>query len=126
MPFEDFKLEIKTCPKCNKKMINASHNALRQSFPGYNKLNLETQLSKKDMVIRSETEEGYHYLCENCEDNMEFKCWGCKETRLKKDIKWKYGDPPDFLCIHCYNTKTAKEWNDLRSEIDDNHRWDYQ
>lgn len=125
MSFEEFKLHIIICPKCKKKMIDASYMGLYNSFPVYIKFKLETQLSEKDMVIRSETKEGYHYLCKNCEGNMEFKCVGCKETRLKKDIKYKYGDPPDFLCNTCYNTKSAKEWDDLVSGIAEEHRWDY-
>lgn len=124
--FEEFKLKVIVCPKCKKKMVDANHQYLRWSFPGYRGQSFKVQISRKDMTIRSEEKEGYHYLCKNCVDLLKFKCFGCKETKLKKDIKYKHGDTPDYLCEGCYKTKTAKEWDKLQDEIVEKHQYDYE
>ena len=125
MCYEKFELKVIDCPKCKKKMIDAGYFTLRNAFPAYYKKNLFEQLKEKNMVIRSDHQEGYHYVCKDCIKLIEFKCWGCKETKLRKEVKYEEGDPPDFLCNGCYETKPAKEWDKLKEEISAEHRWDY-
>ena len=126
MSFENFELKVIVCPKCKKKMIDAEYWRLKGVFPGYYKKDLHIQLSKKNMVIRSEIQHNnYAYVCKICAGLAEFKCYSCKQQRLVKNIKYREGDPPDYLCKKCFNIKTAKEWEELKDIISEDHRWDY-
>ena len=127
MSYENFELKVIICPKCNKKMIDAEYWKLFSVFPIYHKKALKIQLSKRNMVVRSEIKNNdYAYVCKTCIGLAEFKCYSCKEQRLIKNKKYTHGDPPDHLCKECFNTKTAKEWEDLEDEIVEKHQWDYE
>ena len=129
--YDKFYLKITECPNCKRKMIDADYNALYSAFPFWEKMNFEAQRLRKGFAIRSNQSFdddkmcGSHYWCIDCKDKIEFKCFNCKEMRLKKDMEYRYGDPPDFLCKFCYETVSAKDWNELIKAIEDNHRWEY-
>lgn len=126
MSFEEFKLKVIVCPKCDKKMIDAEYWNLYSSFPVYHKQALQSQISRKDMVIRSEIKHNdYAYVCKTCVGLAEFKCYSCKQQDVVKNIKYRNGDPPDYLCKKCFKSKTAEEWENLKYEIQELHQWDY-
>lgn len=65
-------------------------------------------------------------VCEQCvaDGKIHFKCAFCEETRnseLYHDAE--YGDP---ICKICYETLTAKEWDEKMKELHEIHRYDYQ
>lgn len=133
--YKEFKLRIIRCNKCKKDMIHASLSSLNSAFNhNHRGVSLDVQLKEADMVVRSgQTADGglwgfgeESYLCVNCKNLFELKCYNCKEVRLFKDIKFTCGDPPDALCRVCYATIPAKEWKDLIKKLEELHRWDYE
>jgi len=114
---------VRPCAACNTFMYDG--------FPKYNKMTLEKQLERAGWRRKSGVTSGIHNngdLCQACADAgiAKFKCELCGESRPYSEEKERVGDPPDFLCKACFETVTAKEWDDKVNELELSHQWDYR
>lgn len=55
-----------------------------------------------------------------------YSCSLCGVDYLESEIEEKVGYPPEYVCKHCYETVSAKEYNEHVGWLHDQHRWDYE
>jgi hypothetical protein len=67
-------------------------------------------------------------VCADClaQDKVKFTCWLCKQDRPSSHIQESIGDPPDLLCRDCFETVSAKVWDEATDKLTEEHRYDYQ
>ena len=56
----------------------------------------------------------------------DFLCALCNERKSTDKIQESIGDAPEFLCKDCYDTVSAKIWDDKLDELQEAHRYDYE
>lgn len=66
-------------------------------------------------------------ICIECEQagKSDFLCALCKERKRSNKKQESFGDPSEFLCTDCYETKPAKIWDEKVDELVEAHRYDY-
>ena len=116
-----FDLQTKKCPYCGKQMMGRSNlfSSLKDQ---------ETQMKKLGVVFISDATKDNQYICVECKEKgiASFICALCGERRSYEDMQESFGDPPEYLCKHCYNTVSAKVWDDKVADLSDIHKYDFE
>lgn len=118
-------IEGKKCKICGKIMIEKSDSL----FPKYNKINQEAQMKKVDLAFFSKTKVDDAYICCECEKSgkADFLCQLCNKRKPTSKIKESFGIyDTDFLCTECFETKTAKDWEEKCDKLYKEHKYDGQ
>ena len=127
--FATMLVELSRCPCCKKPMISAPPKEWARRWTFYD---FDGQVKRAGWVWTSQTERGDGYgrraICRDCETAGKgtFTCVLCKEERQTSAIHERYGDPPEFLCVSCYETVPAKAWDEKTNELEEAHRWDHE
>lgn len=119
-----FALKCNPCGCCNKPMIPDIDSRL---FPTWIKINQNSQLERSEINVASKSNKDNKQICKVCEaeGRSSFICSLCNMNR-KSDLKeFTVGDPESCLCKVCYDTVTAKEWENKKEELFQKHRYDY-
>lgn len=119
-----FMLRVKTCAACDTTMVYGS-----DSFPNQDTSSLMAQLERANWEFASGIVSDFHggELCETCanQGKAQFKCWLCEQAYPYVEAQERIGDPPDILCKHCYETESAKEWEEAKEAIYRRHRYEH-
>jgi len=125
MKLIEFKLQVNECPVCKNQMMQKDTQSL---FPS-DRLNQTKQMQEKEIVYQSSRfcVDG-EPICIKCaeEGKASFICFLCHERQPSNKMKNKYGDPPDYLCIDCFSSVSAKEWNNAETHLHNIHRYDFE
>lgn len=113
------------CYLCKRVMIPKDDCDL---FPRYFKVSQEAQMKNAGIVFKSIVKVDDMSICQVCADEgkADFFCALCKDRKSTDKIEKSIGDPPEFLCKDCYNTTTAKIWDNALKELEMKHRYDYE
>jgi hypothetical protein len=67
-------------------------------------------------------------VCVGCKNagSETFECSHCKKTRPLSALHKSYGSPAKHLCVPCYETVPAKQWEGLVAELEEQHRYDFE
>ena len=122
-----FLLTVETCPECGRFMVIKPSNP-RCTFPFFIKLNFDAQAAAAGLGIRSDLQSGNDYICQDCANAGKawFYCELCKEKKSTGKVQQSFGDPTEFLCIDCYGTVPAKEWEEAVDRLYKSHRYDFR
>jgi hypothetical protein len=120
-----FELNIQECPICKKPMMNRDKSKL---FPDYRNLDQASQMKERGVVFVSKTYINGKYICVECEEanKATFHCELCGKEKPSSKICQSFGYPPDYLCIDCFETVPASEWEKAVESLADEHRWDFE
>ena len=117
------------CSTCGRWMLNKSAERANNVFATEHFELLQEYLALADWRLRSDvTDRNGSEICEQCasEDKGSFECALCGEVRESSQKVRSVGDPPEFLCMVCYETKPAKVWEEKYKELLEAHRYDYE
>lgn len=117
-------VEVTPCAKCAKQTL-VIENAWRT--PGYFRASRAEQMKRAGWVDRSSvTDAQGGTLCVECAPEAgAFVCVLCKQSRTGEP-KESYGDPPERLCVTCFETVTAKVWVETCEALHEDHRYDFE
>lgn len=121
-------VELERCGHCHKPMLDLRMDTRPNGiFPRFHKLMIEAQMQRAGWVARSDSDIDEVAICRECEKLgiAAFTCYGCKEKRASNLLEQSFGSPPDHLCHVCYSTMSAKAWDELLRELEDEHKYDY-
>lgn len=120
-------IELKKCYVCHKHMIRRD-DSWTSPFPRWVVNTLESQAKRADWVIQSTVKVDDNYICLDCEraGKADFKCYLCKNRYSSTNIEERFGDPPEFLCKHCYETVSAKIWDKTNDYLLSIHKHDFE
>lgn len=118
-------VELEVCSTCGRLMLPRMSS---DPFPRGKGVRKEDQLHNAGWVEQGKTWVNERYSCTECErnDRVLFLCALCGVHRKSSEIKESFGFPPEYLCMTCYNTVVAKEWDEKKNELHESHRWDYE
>lgn len=121
-----FALHLGNCEKCGRDMVTKPKYSY-DVFPRYILNTFDAQVKRANLAVRSSTKVDDEYICIDCvkAGKTDFKCDLCGKRKLTNKIKEGFGDPPDYLCIDCYETVSAKIWEEAVDELNNRHRYDY-
>lgn len=119
-----FKIKYNICPSCGCKMMLKAKPGI---FPQYFKEDQHSQCRKHGIEFTSKSKIDDDYICETCEKagKAKFRCSLCGEIRESDKIQITIGDPAEYLCKKCYETVSAKNWEEKNDELEKKHRYDY-
>lgn len=123
-----FTVESTKCVVCLNNMVHAPTNYhIRPTFPRYIGNNFEAQAKKAGLELGSDIKVDGRYICKKCENEgkADFLCSLCNERHSVSKVEEQIGDPPEFLCLQCYETVPAKEWADKITSLNDDHQYDF-
>ena len=122
-------VNLSKCPTCGRWMLDNSAKNTREVFPTAMGDTLADQLKRADWRFTSGTTVGEDdVICEQCasEGRGSFTCQLCGQVRESSLVEERIGDPPEFLCKICYETSSAKAWNEKQDELYKAHRYDFE
>jgi len=98
----------------------------RSIFPTYHEIDFEHQVKIAAWEIMSDIKVDDKYICQGCADSgkANFLCALCNERKSSNKKQESFGDPPEYLCRDCYESISAKTWDDKEKELSEEHRWD--
>ena len=117
------------CPTCGRWMLDPSADRTRHVFATEYPDQLREYLALADWRFASGvTVNDDSIICEQCasENKGSLTCALCGEVRESSQKQTSVGDPPEFLCTVCYETKPAKVWEEKYKELLKAHRYDYE
>lgn len=124
-----FTVESTKCVVCRNEMVHApsTRNWRKTTFPSYIGNNFEAQAKKAGLELSSDIKVDREYICNKCENEgkADFLCSLCGQRHSVSKVKEQIGDPPEFLCLQCYTTVPAKEWDDKITSLNNEHRYDF-
>jgi hypothetical protein len=128
-----FALELDKCPSCQRLMMRPfptpdSQRWDRYPFPREWRNNLDAQMKRAGLVYWGAWSRKYDArICEVCTaSGLDiFICALCGQERGIDQIKEQFGDPPEYLCQVCYETRPAKEWHEAIERLEEEHRYDF-
>jgi len=120
-------IDVHDCPLCARTMLLVESPA-RLPFPRWMENTLEKQMARVGWVHAVYSGISSRYVCSRCvEEGKEIlACTLCKKEIPLKLVKESFGDPPEWLCMNCYETVPAKAWDDKCGELTEKHRFDYE
>jgi hypothetical protein len=125
-----FAAQGRECPICKKIMIKKLQRYYFENsfFPAWVEMNQDAQMKRAGLVYVGGAKVDDEYICEECEKagKADFKCELCGERHPTSEIQERFGDPADFLCKSCYETTTAKVWEEKCDELQEEHKYDYE
>lgn len=113
-------MPLKTCDICKSDMVS--------TFYGNRSIPYEISQQIKSIGVKFGSQIRNHEnreVCSECVENITVKCYNCLEVRKVSEIQERFGDPADCLCKYCFETVTAKRWEELCDHLEDEHRYDY-
>lgn len=120
-----FFVRTKICPVCKKQMVRSQLGVV--TF-GNDPLSFHSQCAAAGIVLESHAEDEHgNAICKECVDNgrAKFICSLCRRTFPTDMIQKSVGSYlRSHLCKECFNTVSAKEWEDKVQELEENHKWD--
>ncbi len=123
-----FLVEYSKCHTCSKDMIIRNKNNVLP-FPAWYKIDIDAQMKKGGFVAQSgkridENED--QYICVNCAKNIKtyFLCSLCEKRKSTDRIEEGIGAPSEYLCKDCYETVSAKVWNEKLDLLEEDHKYD--
>ena len=123
-------VEGKLCNICKKPMIREGRGALMNGgvFPNYIGLNIQEQVKNGCLEFMSHFKVDDKEICITCKEagRADFVCQSCHQRKSTDKMKESIGDPPDFLCVDCYNTVPAAVWDSLKDHLYEEHKYGYQ
>jgi hypothetical protein len=117
------------CSTCGRWMLNKSAERANNVFATEYFELLKEYLALADWRLSSDVTVGDgRVICEQCasENKGSFACALCGEVRESSQKERSVGDPPEFLCRVCYETKPAKLWDEKYKELLEAHRYDFE
>jgi hypothetical protein len=117
-------VQCSTCAECGRNMIGDLHGRALSVYPRHA---LVDQLKRADVGrLSGRYNAAGRLLCADCAPvHARFHCVLCKEARAGTP-QYSEGDPAEFLCVPCFEQRTAKEWDEAVQELRKNHRWDFE
>ncbi len=114
------------CCLCHKIMISKLEYGYGV-YPKYFKLGQEAQMKLGGLVYKTQTRVDDHSICHECNEGGKatFRCYLCGLDHTTDKIKETYGDPPEFLCVGCYEITPAKKWHEACEYLYNEHRFDH-
>lgn len=119
-----FDLYVPKCPCCGKHMMKKAPSGL---FPCSIFDNQEAQMKDLGVVFESPMYLDDDKICAECAEQgkASFHCALCGVLKPSSKLQYSVGSPPEYLCEDCYETVSAKVWQEKVDELDDAHKWDY-
>ena len=120
-------VRLGACHICKKPMVY--HPGRRVgTFPPYFKLTFEAQTESAGFVVSSGACVDGQDVCKSCFEAglVDLLCVLCNQRRASYKAKESFGDPPEYLCIDCYETVTARAWHDAVLKLEGKHRYDFE
>ncbi len=130
--YAEMLVEVHVCPLCHKCMMPRIEGSYRVSerniFPHYREIDYETQLKRAGWLLMSDVKVDDKYICLDCErtGKADFLCALCGQRKPTSKKREAFGDPPEYLCDDCYETVSAKAWDEKQMELYAAHRWDFE
>lgn len=121
--YAEMLIELEICPICGKPMILKRHG-----FPLYYKINQDAQMKNAEIQYISKSKYNNKYICCECAESgkSKFTCYICKTDKPSDKLHSSFGDPADHLCTDCYETVSAKRWNEIEDNLIEEHRYDFE
>ena len=123
-------LAVRKCPICHKYMMEkikeSDYN--NKIFPIFYDLTQTAQIKNAGVVYQSNFKIDNENICIECAESgkASFECALCGERKSSSLQKEAIGDPAEFLCIDCYNNKSAAIWENKVHKLYEKHRYDYE
>lgn len=111
-------IKTENCSVCNAKIIEPNYyNQFQRNY-----------IEKEGIKFKANINIQNKKVCEDCykQDKVDFKCYLCECKKPISKIKEQFGDPADLLCLDCFSSVTAKKWDDIITELEEMHKWDFQ
>lgn len=125
-----FLVELKKCSICSCFMVVKPSQQFyeKNTFPIYHKLDFKTQADRAHLHIVSNIKIDNEFICIKCakDGKATFLCALCNKRKSSNKEKEIFGDPPEVLCIDCYETVSAKIWDDKCKILNAQHRYDFE
>ena len=118
-------IEARKCKCCEKIMV--AKLGYHSIFPKNMRINQEAQMKAAGLVYSTSTLVDDEPICLECEQagKADFVCAMCNERKTTDKKQESFGEPAEFLCKDCYETKPAKVWYEKVDELKDAHRYDF-
>lgn len=112
------------CQGCSLVMIQDWKS---DAIPVYWKASLSEQAKRASVVFRSYTHDASgKELCKACAPTKGgFVCAMCNQRQRGDLSKVSFGDPAEHMCLVCYETRSAKEWDELAHRLLVKHQYDF-
>lgn len=129
-PYGLVAVPLENCPICQALMAPPG-GAYASPFERRHETSYEAQVSRARWEIVANVRTlGGKKICRACAkaDKGLFRCDLCEKERPTSQVKERYGDPEyreEYLCTPCFETVTAKVWNEKCDELRESHRYDY-
>lgn len=122
-----FEVALGTCCKCENDMV-ASPCAGDLTFSLYRKDNFLPQVARGGFCVQSKIKVDGFYICTDCARNgrADFLCAICLSRHPTNKTKESFGNPQEHLCLDCYSSVPAREWDEKCEELEKAHRYDYE
>jgi len=118
------------CPICKKLMVKklTKYYLENSFFPAWMEMSQDAQMKRAGIVYVGSARVDDEYICIECEEagKTDFKCELCGERKPTEKIQEMFGGPADFLCKDCYETATAKAWDEKCDQLQDKHKYDFE
>jgi len=118
-------IEANKCHTCEKIMLPKIPRGL---FPNYRHVNQDAQMKVSGLVYSTYTEVDGRRICEECKNSgkISILCALCNERKPSDKEQESFGYPAEYLCKDCYETVTAKVWEDKCEDLSSSHRYDFE
>lgn len=124
-----FAAQASECPLCKKLMVKRVGKYRFESsfFSSWINMDQDAQMKNAGLVYLSDVKVNDEHICEECEKSGKatFKCQLCGEDKPTNMIQESFGYPADFLCSDCYETVSAKTWNEKCDQLEAWHSNDF-
>lgn len=119
-------VRLSKCKTCGHFMV--AKPGRTHTFPQYHALQFEAQAKRAGFKIQSHVKVDDNYICFYClvNDQAKFLCSLCRQRKASSKEQYHYGDPAEFLCTDCYDTVSAKVWEEAVKQIEHDHQYDFQ
>ena len=65
--------------------------------------------------------------CESCKKSGAYDCQCeiCCEVKPSNEMQISIGYPAEYLCKSCFETTSAKKWEKMVEQLEEDHKWDH-
>lgn len=125
-------IRLDTCSECDARMIDLTREDLKKGntllgrlIPKYGPHALEVQAVEKGWVFSSSVSTHKGPVCHRCAklDIASFECIICEKVKKEDRRHESYGDDR-VVCLDCYETIPAKEWDKKIERLEEAWRYD--
>lgn len=124
-----FAVELSRCCQCKALMVR-DNKTTRNSNPFPRSIwdDYHSQAKRAGLRISSEVTINDEPICGDCKKNgaVTFTCYICRKEMPTNFIQLSIGYlPADYLCKACYESVSAREWEETVDKLEENHKYDY-